>query len=83
MPIDSAFPLIAPARQRANPTPCGFRPSLLPAGKVRKIIALWPCSVFARAAWHNPLTLAITPARPRVGRSKVGKVPEMKPLLNN
>ena len=68
--IMATLHLIAPARLSAKPTPCGNRPSRLPAGKaglpagkVRKIMDFWPFSVFARAARRKPLTLAITPAR--------------------
>ena len=73
--------LIAPARQRAKPTPCGNRPTRLPAGKVSTINDLWPFSAFTRAACPQPcLQLAITPARLSAWSSLPGKVLEGKTI---
>ncbi len=73
--------LIAPAQQRSKPTPCGNRPTRPPASGASKIMEIWPFSVFARAAKHRPLTLAITPARPGAWSSRLKKEFERKSFL--
>ena len=56
--------LIAPARMRATPIPCGILPSRPPASRVRSALEFWPFSAFTRAAYTPAcLQLAITPTR--------------------
>jgi hypothetical protein len=73
--------LIAPARTRSLPTPCGNRPSRPPAIRVSKAVEFWPFSAFARAAWLNPLHWRITPAQLCAWRWILKKILEALLLL--